>query len=439
MGRKRLYRFLRSERRDRTLTLVGLSVGLLFFLCLLTLISYYMFTLARLELEYNLEKGLNNVILAIQDESISIDRTMEENNIIGVGVYTSYGNLLYSKGRVYSRLPITQFDFAGRGNSNNSIINYDSSRKIMEYIRFSKQAVIPTTQNLLLPIGGEIIDFSNMIYIAYDATEYDNQILELRVITFFAFAFVLVTFYAIIRIYNQNRKYKEMLRSQENLVSLGQAARTLTHEIKNPLSAITIQLALLKRSVPKENLEDLAVIENETKRVIQLTNKVSDFLRNPQGQPVRIDLVESIGALIPLFAAPIRWVEGSEKSAYVMFDGDRLRSIFENILKNAIEATPEGGECDVEVEVTKARKAGCYAVYVRDRGVGIKDEDAKKIFDPFFTTKIHGSGIGLSISMKFVEAAGGTLRLKKREGGGTVVEVVIPAAKEAEKYESADL
>ena len=106
-----------------------------------------------------------------------------------------------------------------------------------------------------------------------------------------------------------------------------------------------------------------------------------------------------------------------------LIDKDRARSVFENLLKNAVESC----EGDPEVEVViKGGKRGLIHIFVMDRGDGIDSKDEKKIFDPFFTTKIHGSGIGLSISRQFVRARGGNVRLYSRDGGGTVAEVVLP-------------
>ena len=181
------------------------------------------------------------------------------------------------------------------------------------------------------------------------------------------------------------------------------------------------------------------MVEKETKRVIVLTDRVSDFLKNPEGHPEKVDVMEVISDLIPLFPYPIEFIDKMD-TAYVMFDRDRIRSIFENLIKNAIEATKEGETPQVEVEVAKGKKSRYYSIYVRDHGIGIDSVDMKKIYDPFFTTKIHGSGIGLAISRKFVEASGGKMSLSSREGGGTVVEVQIPVYREEEtRHEGSDM
>jgi len=229
-------------------------------------------------------------------------------------------------------------------------------------------------------------------------------------------------FLLVLSIYRSNRRYRDTIAKQESLVNLGQAARTLTHEIKNPLSAITIQLALLRKIMPKETREDLNLMSQEVDRLTQLTNKVSDFLRNPLGMPEVVDLNELFSTLIKRFDKPIRF--RSETSAQILIDKDRARSVFENLLKNAVESC-SGRDPEVEVAI-RGGKRGLIHIFVMDRGDGIRSKDEKKIFDPFFTTKIHGSGIGLSISRQFIRARGGNVRLYARDGGGTVAEVMLP-------------
>ena len=99
--------------------------------------------------------------------------------------------------------------------------------------------------------------------------------------------------------------------------------------------------------------------------------------------------------------------------------------MFENLIKNALESSDDN-KLHVEVELNHDRRQMVH-VFVRDRGEGISEENLEKIFDPFFTTKIYGSGIGLSICRQFVRARGGNIRLQRREGGGTVAEVILPS------------
>ena len=112
---------------------------------------------------------------------------------------------------------------------------------------------------------------------------------------------------------------------------------------------------------------------------------------------------------------------------FVFFDKERFRSVFENIIKNAFESMDGMSEHLVEIAFSPGRK-GIVRIFIRDRGCGIKEDEKAKIFDPFYTTKIHGSGIGLAISKQFIEASGGQIALRKRDGGGTEVEVDLPLA-----------
>jgi two-component system sensor histidine kinase HydH len=106
----------------------------------------------------------------------------------------------------------------------------------------------------------------------------------------------------------------------------------------------------------------------------------------------------------------------------VFLDPDRLRSVFENLLRNALES---GGSEEV-VGASIARNGGRLHITIYDRGKGISTEDLKRVFDPFFTRKSVGTGIGLCISKRFVQAARGTITLENREGGGALVRITLP-------------
>jgi two-component system sensor histidine kinase HydH len=108
----------------------------------------------------------------------------------------------------------------------------------------------------------------------------------------------------------------------------------------------------------------------------------------------------------------------------VSFDRELLRSVIENLVRNAYESYEEtGGTKDIEVGVS--RQGGHILIVVRDRGKGIPALLAEKVFDPFFTDKVHGSGVGLPLSRRFVEAAGGTLTLGRAAGGGTEARIAL--------------
>jgi two-component system sensor histidine kinase HydH len=105
-------------------------------------------------------------------------------------------------------------------------------------------------------------------------------------------------------------------------------------------------------------------------------------------------------------------------------DPERLRSVLENLVRNALEAGgPEEG-----VSIETGTEAGAARIDVLDRGSGFPSELAGKVFDPFFTTKSRGTGIGLSVCKRFVAAAGGSIALENRQGGGCRARVILPGS-----------
>ncbi len=428
-GRKFKFKFngwLSQENREALLVNVSLTLAFLSLAVLVIALSAVVIDSQQLQLENFVERQFNDISIDLQQNRITESDILADSNILGVGVYNSAGSLIMGWGDVYNMIPVATIARQTSQSDNDTAVSFHQDSRRIEYIRILQQPIPVTSYSLLnASFSGSSLfeNLSTIVYIVIDGSAYIARRNLIGFVSLLAFIGVVILYFFVLKINKQNRQYKEQMVKQSNLVNLGQAARTLTHEIKNPLSAITIQLALLKRQIKNpEYLEELALIESESQRLISLTNRVSDFLKNPEGQPEQIDLIDLINQLIPLFAYPVKLLETSEKQAYILFDPDRLRSVIENIIKNGIESC-EGRDPQVEVEVVLGRN-GIYHVYVRDRGDGIQ-ADAEKLFDPFYTTKIHGSGIGLSISRQFLRARGGDIRISPRPGGGTVVELTI--------------
>ena len=244
----------------------------------------------------------------------------------------------------------------------------------------------------------------------------------------------------------RNRVYRERIEGQRHLVHLGEIARTLSHEIKNPLSAIKLQTAILKRTIgaaasPGAGVtaapappREIALIEEETERLRRLVERIGEYLRDPRGSPEPIDLYEFTNDLLSRFPWPVRRPDRPLETVAVRFDPDRLRSVLENLVKNGIESVEDAGPAAPEaqapplepVSVSLQTSKGKVELIVADRGPGLSVEDAARGFDPFFTTKVRGTGVGLAISKRFVEAAGGTLRLRPARAGGAEAVVTLP-------------
>ena len=404
--------------------LTSLTLAFVVLFTLILVLSRVLVSTERLRLENMIEKNFNNIIFDLQQGELSSTKILSDRNVIGVAIYDTTGTIIASWGRVYNIMPFSVFSNELSASDTNAVMKYNKDSKVMEYTRYMRLPSFLSASSLLSSgFTSTGVDFSSIMYIAFDGSSYYRRTGILSVCTMLGLAGVVLLYIFVIRIYKQNRSYRQQMVKQENLVNLGQAARTLTHEIKNPLSAITIQIALLKRQLSGEYLDELKLVEHEVQRLIELTNRVSDFLKNPEGQPEQIDMAELVNSLVPLFAYKITVLPSSSAQAYVLFDKGRLRSVIENVLKNAVESC-EGRDPQVEVEIVLGRK-NMYHLYVRDRGDGIKKSDMEKLFDPFYTTKIHGPGIGLSISRQFLRARGGDIKLYPRSGGGTVVEITV--------------
>ncbi|MDR0602567.1 MAG: HAMP domain-containing histidine kinase [Treponema sp.] len=215
-------------------------------------------------------------------------------------------------------------------------------------------------------------------------------------------------------LYLRNREYRGRIESQKNLVVLGTAAGMLAHEIKNPLLSIRLQTGILEKSLDGKGKEEIALINQEVERLSSLTYRVNDYLREGKGHPYPLNVYDLLAETSRRLCGRNIVEEDSARDALVMADADRFRSVFENLIRNALES----GGSEKETGASVRRNRGTIVIRIYDRGRGMAPSDLPRIFDPFFTSKSAGTGMGLSVSRRFVEAAGGTITLENREGGG---------------------
>lgn len=241
------------------------------------------------------------------------------------------------------------------------------------------------------------------------------------------------------------READEALAERERLAMLGMAARTIAHEIRNPVASILVQVAMIRRALARETPAEpsmagaadaaLRAITEESERLNRMAGEVRTFLTEPRGTPECVAIGAACAAIVARSAVHGR-VSVSDQCAdvRVLIDPGRLDSIVMNLLNNAAASSDHSPHADTSIDVGCARVAGrgrreWIELTVADRGAGLPPTvDHDQLFDPFFTSRETGSGVGLATVRSFVEAAGGTVRLENREGGGAIARVAFPVA-----------
>lgn len=222
--------------------------------------------------------------------------------------------------------------------------------------------------------------------------------------------------------------YREREARNRELIALGEAARTLAHEIKNPLGVVKIQCALLRKKVDGDSLHGVKVIEEETDRLALLASRVKSFLSADAGAVISIDVGELLSSFSSRYGEALR-VVGLDPHRRLAVKADRLRieQILDNLISNARESGPDGAAAEVP-ELSVEAHRGRIFLRVADRGRGIAPDAADRVFDLFYTTKTSGAGLGLAIAKRYAEASGGALRHEARSGGGTIFTLDLPGA-----------
>ncbi|HEV7798563.1 MAG TPA: ATP-binding protein, partial [Pyrinomonadaceae bacterium] len=243
------------------------------------------------------------------------------------------------------------------------------------------------------------------------------------------------------RLVEENVRLERKLAERERLATLGQMAATVAHEIKNPLSAIKsiAQVMGEDETLSHEYARDLSLIVGETDRLGRSVTQLLSFARKelPSELPARSEqLIQSTVRLFQTSAEK----EGVRLSLKlendVELDGPAVSAVrvaLSNLLLNALQATPAGGE----IAITQKIENGAVVILVEDSGPGVSDDLRRRVWEPFFTTKQRGTGLGLAIVRKRMQEAGGTARLISRvNSGGARFELRVPlrTTDEHDKY-----
>jgi two-component system sensor histidine kinase HydH len=368
-------------------------------------------------LEYEAQRIAAALLEATRDGS-PLDPSSLDERIVGFGIYTPQGTALQRFGTAPPFLEVPPAP----------VMHFHEERKTLTLVRWVGMFPGMMDMHRRMPRMPERMmrpESPQLLFLELTVEGYWSTRRAFMTARFMAPLLILLVLGFVGYLYRKNSLYRRKLASQQQLAQLGEASRTLSHEIKNPLSAIRIQTGILRKTLPEANRNDLRIIEEEVSRLSLLTDRIGDFLRDPLGQPEAIELDSFIREMILRYDRRITYANGAGPQVVIRFDGQRLRSVLENLINNALES--QGSTDDqppVEIAVSVSR--GRVEIAVLDRGVGVPAYAGDKIFDPFYTSKISGSGVGLAISKRFVEAAGGELSLQNRKGGGTEAVIRLP-------------
>lgn len=233
----------------------------------------------------------------------------------------------------------------------------------------------------------------------------------------------------------EHKALEQRIIQSERLAVIGKMAAKVAHEVRNPLSSISLNAELLEEEI-EEGLVNgteearglLTSMISEIDRVAALTEEYLQFSRLPQSIPVEGNLVEVITEVLQLSKAEFEQsgidyeLICLDKKQVSAFDRAQLRRVLLNLIRNACESMPGGGKLTVSCE----RSADFVVVSVSDTGIGIPAAMVKNVFNPFFTTKDFGTGLGLAIAQQVVSEHHGYISCVSSEGEGSIFKIKLP-------------
>ncbi|WP_051620828.1 substrate-binding domain-containing protein [Paenibacillus sp. UNC451MF] len=230
-----------------------------------------------------------------------------------------------------------------------------------------------------------------------------------------------------IRDISERKSAEELLRRSEKLSVIGQLAAGVAHEIRNPLTCLKGFTQLLKTRY-QEQFPYIEVMESELDRINFIVTEFMSLAKPHLTHFSLKDIAQIITSVVSILETQailtgVHIVTQFETALPpILCEENQLKQLFVNLLKNAIEAMPQEGNVYVDVALASST---ALCIQIKDEGHGIASEIIEKVGEPFFTTKEKGTGLGLMISHRIVEAHGGTMKIDS-SGSGTIVEIILP-------------
>jgi len=433
----------------------------------------------NLMLEYEAFKASSVIIDEYRRDSSFSPKN--DPRIKGVGFYSVDGTAVQKYGTAPARMTIpSRLKLPGSGESgavpaSNLLSVISADRNSIELFRYlgpqtagrgmgmgmgrGRQSFLvnppaaPYPPNSLPPGSADPGLLSNLntplyVWIEYSADSYFRARNSLYLAAFFISAVLLILFGFLTILFQHNESLKEKEMANRELIQLGEAARTLAHEIKNPLGIMRIQTARIRRAAAEKEDSARASLEkneavifasaenidNEILRLSSLTDRIREFLK---AEPIDFHDINLV-TFLRSYKERYRHLENEGfvfslelpdvAEAVVQADQNRLESVLDNVLANAKEACTAIGLEDKRITIRLYIQGKYWCVAVMDNGPGIPKELESRIFTPFFTTKEKGSGIGLAFAKKIMQSFRGDLIYEGSQESGAVFILKFPAA-----------
>lgn len=242
---------------------------------------------------------------------------------------------------------------------------------------------------------------------------------------------------------NELETAQEQLIHSTKMAAIGELSANVAHEINNPLTSVLGYTTHLLKTLPLPEgpTQILKMMEHEMLRVRRFIRNLLDFARDKpswmQPSDITVPLRETKALVQGMAEASAIKIHESYPASpmLVNMDHNEMKQVFINIVNNALQAMPDGGELRIAMKDVNEHE---LAVEFSDTGYGIKQENADKIFKPFFSTKKtgEGTGLGLSISQRIVQNHGGRIEMQSTDGNGTVFKVILPRYERAQRSKS---
>lgn len=253
---------------------------------------------------------------------------------------------------------------------------------------------------------------------------------------------LIATISAMIMLFFHNRNISKMdamqsqIRENEKLVSLANLTAGVAHEVRNPLNSISITIQRLQMEFTPKNEQDLAdymtltaTMKSEVDRINAIITDFLDFAKPFSPKNILFTLDDFVEENVAFFSGEARKRNIQIKKHILtkqtpfLGDKEKLTQVLLNLFFNALEATPEGGIIAIHSDVTKENN---WQLKIQDNGEGIANHHFTHIFDIYFTTKKTGTGLGLYISRKIIQAHDGSIELKPNPDSGMTAIVTMP-------------